>query len=101
MTKSANYCIWQNITINLGRRIKTGCVNEELFVGMVVRAFLCGGGGLKPLLRQALMGKKSLTYSAVLLFGLVFVSVLLIRGVIQGAHSNNHVALTTDQSVYT
>ena len=44
MTKSANYCIWQNITINLGRRIKTGCANEELFVGMVVRAFLCGGG---------------------------------------------------------
>ena len=32
--------------------------------------------------------------------GLVFVSVLLNRGVIQAAHSNSQVALTTDQSVY-
>ena len=56
MTKSANYCIWQNITINLGRRIKTGCANEELFVGMVVRAFLCGGGGLKPLVKAGING---------------------------------------------
>ncbi len=47
-----------------------------------------------------LRDKKSLTYSAVLLLGLVFVSVLLNRGVIQAAHSNSQVALTTDQSVY-
>ena len=53
------------------------------------------------MLRHALIGKKSLTYSAVLLFGLVFVSVLLNRGVIQGVHNNSHVALTTDQSIYT
>ncbi|MDP6452947.1 MAG: Calx-beta domain-containing protein, partial [SAR202 cluster bacterium] len=46
------------------------------------------------------MDKKSLTYSAVLLLGLVFVSVLLNRGIIQGVHSNSHVTLTTDQSIY-
>ena len=53
------------------------------------------------MLRHVLIGKKSLTYSVALLFGLVFVSVLLIRGVIQVVHSNNHVALTTAQSIYT
>ena len=47
------------------------------------------------------MDKKSLTCSAVLLLGLVFVSVLLNRSVIQSVHSNSHVALTTDQSIYT
>ena len=52
------------------------------------------------MLRQVLMDKKSLTYSEVLLLGLVFVSVLLNRSVIQGVHSNSHVALTTDQSIY-
>ena len=52
------------------------------------------------MLRQVLRDKKSLTYSAVLLLGLVFVSVLLKRGVVQGVHSNSHVALTTDQSIY-
>ena len=34
------------------------------------------------------------------MLGLVFVSVLLNRGVIQVVHSNSHVALTTDQGVY-
>ena len=53
------------------------------------------------MLRHVLIGKKSLTYSVVLSFGLVFVSVLLNRGVIQVVHSNSHVALTTDQSIYT
>ncbi len=48
MTKSANYCIWQNITINLGRRIKTGCANEELFVGMVLGAFFVWRKGPEP-----------------------------------------------------
>ena len=54
MAKSADYCIWQNITITLGGRIKAGCANEELFLGMVVRAFLCGGGGLKPLVKAGI-----------------------------------------------
>ena len=54
MTKSANYCIWQNITINLGRRIKTGCANEELFVGTVLRAFFVWGRGLKPLVKAGI-----------------------------------------------
>ena len=52
------------------------------------------------MLRQVQRNKKSLTYSAVLLLGLVFVSVLLNRSVIQVVHSNSHVALTTDQSIY-
>jgi hypothetical protein len=46
------------------------------------------------------MDKKSLVYSAVLLLGLVFVSVLLNKGIIQGVHSNSHVKLTTSQSLY-
>jgi len=46
------------------------------------------------------MDKKSLVYSAVLLLGLVFVSVLLNKGIIQGVHSNSHVKLTTNQSLY-
>jgi hypothetical protein len=54
MTKSANYCIWQNIIINLGRRIKPGCANEELFVGRSFVRFSCGGGGLKPLVKAGI-----------------------------------------------
>ena len=46
------------------------------------------------------MDKKSLTYSALLLLGLVFVSVLLNRGIIQGLDSNAHVKLNTDQGTY-
>ena len=34
------------------------------------------------------------------MLGLVFVSVLLTRGVIQVVHSNSHVTLTADQSIY-
>ncbi|MCH7800677.1 MAG: hypothetical protein IIC24_03940, partial [Chloroflexi bacterium] len=46
------------------------------------------------------MDKKSLTYSALLLIGLVFVSILLNRGIIQGVHSSGQVTLNTDQNVY-
>ena len=54
MTKSANYCIWQNITISFERRINPGCANEELFVGMVVRAFFVRRRGLKPLVKAGI-----------------------------------------------
>ena len=45
--------------------------------------------------------RKPVNRLAVLLLGLVFVSVLLNRGVIQGVRSNSHVALTTAPSDYT
>ncbi|MDP7534368.1 MAG: hypothetical protein QGI88_11435, partial [SAR202 cluster bacterium] len=46
------------------------------------------------------MEKKSLAYSAFLLFGLIMVSIFLNRGAVQGLHGNAHVSMTSDASQY-
>ena len=46
------------------------------------------------------MNKKSVVYSGVLLLGLILVSLLLNRGIIQGVASSSDVTLDSDEAQY-